>query len=73
MDSRRSVREYSNKPVDIEVIHNIIKTASTAPSGAHKQPWTFCVISNADLKAKIRQAAEEEEKQNYAGRMSELY
>lgn len=73
MDTRRSVREYSDKPVDIEVIHNIVKTASTAPSGAHKQPWTFCVISNADLKAKIREAAEEEEKQNYAGRMSERW
>jgi len=73
LDERRSVREYSDKPVDIKVIENIIKTASTAPSGAHKQPWTFCVISNADLKAKIRAAAEEEEKQNYAGRMSERW
>lgn len=73
LNGRRSVREYSNKPVDIKVIENIIKTASTAPSGAHKQPWTFCVISNKDLKAKIREAAEEEEKQNYAGRMSERW
>ena len=73
LDERRSVREYSDKPVDIKVIENIIKTASTAPSGAHKQPWTFCVISNADLKAKIRAVAEEEEKQNYAGRMSERW
>lgn len=73
LNGRRSVREYSDKPVDIKVIENIIKTASTAPSGAHKQPWTFCVISNKDLKAKIRAAAEEEEKQNYAGRMSERW
>lgn len=73
LDKRRSVREYSDKPIDIRVIENIIKTASTAPSGAHKQPWSFCVISNADLKAKIRAAAEEEEKQNYAGRMSERW
>lgn len=73
MDERRSVREFSDKPVDIKVIENIIKTASTAPSGAHKQPWTFCVISNADLKAKIREAAEAEEKINYSGRMSERW
>ncbi len=73
LDKRRSIREYSDKPIDIKVIENIIKAASTAPSGAHKQPWTFCVISNADLKAKIRAAAEKEEKQNYAGRMSERW
>lgn len=73
LNARRSVREYSDKPIDIKVIENIIKTASTAPSGAHKQPWTFCVISSKDLKEKIREAAEEEEKQNYAGRMSERW
>ena len=73
LDGRRSIREFSDKPVDIKVIENAIKTASTAPSGAHKQPWTFCVISNAELKSKIRAAAEEEEKQNYAGRMSERW
>lgn len=73
LDKRRSIREYSDKPIDIKVIENIIKAASTAPSGAHKQPWTFCVISNTDLKSKIRAAAEEEEKQNYAGRMSERW
>ncbi|MCB0400816.1 MAG: nitroreductase family protein [Flavobacteriales bacterium] len=73
MDQRRSVREFSDKPVDIRVIENIIKTASTAPSGAHKQPWTFCVVSSKELKAKIRAAAEEEEKVNYSGRMSERW
>lgn len=73
MNQRRSIREFSNRPVDIEVIKNIIKTASTAPSGAHKQPWTFCVVTNAELKSKIREAAETEEKQNYAGRMSERW
>jgi iodotyrosine deiodinase len=49
----------------------LIKTASTAPSGAHKQPWHFCAIHNSELKAKIRLAAEEEEYENYHGRMSE--
>lgn len=73
MDERRSIREFSDKPVDIKVIENILKTASTAPSGAHKQPWTFCVISSKDLKAKIREAAETEEKQNYDSRMSERW
>lgn len=73
MDARRSVREYSNQPVSKEVIENIIKTASTAPSGAHKQPWTFCAISNTELKTKIRLAAEKEERESYASRMSERW
>jgi len=71
LDTRRTVRDYSDKPVPKEVIENIIKSASTAPSGAHKQPWVFCVVSNPNLKKKIRIAAEEEEKESYARRMSE--
>jgi iodotyrosine deiodinase len=71
MDRRRSLRDFSDKPVDRKIIENIIKTASTAPSGAHKQPWTFCVVSNPEIKQKIRAAAEEEEFENYHGRMSE--
>ncbi len=71
LDTRRSVRNYSDKPVPKEVIENIIKSASTAPSGAHKQPWTFCVVSNPELKKKIRIAAEEEEKESYTKRMSD--
>jgi len=73
LDKRRSVRDYSDKPIDIKVIENIIKAAGTAPSGAHKQPWTFCVVSNPELKTKIREAAEEEEKKSYGGRMSERW
>lgn len=69
MDKRRSIREFSNKDVPRSVIENILKTASTAPSGAHKQPWTFCVISNKELKRKIRVAAEAEEKETYENRM----
>lgn len=72
-DERRSVRDFSDTPVPREVIENLIKTASTAPSGAHKQPWTFCAVSNALLKKKIRTAAEEEEKENYSSRMSETW
>lgn len=71
LNERRSVRTFSDKPVDIKIIENIIKAAGTAPSGAHKQPWTFCVVSDPDIKSKIRAAAEEEEFENYHGRMSE--
>ncbi len=71
IDQRRSVREFSDRPVAKEVIEQIILTASSAPSGAHKQPWTFVVVSNPEIKSKIRAAAEEEEHENYNGRMSE--
>jgi len=71
MNERRTVREFSDKPIPKAVIDNILLAASTAPSGAHKQPWTFCVISNPDLKKKIREAAEEEERESYSNRMSD--
>ncbi len=71
MNTRRSLRDFSDRPVPREVIENIIKTASTAPSGAHKQPWTFCVVGNPDLKRQIREVAEAEEKRSYEGRMSD--
>lgn len=73
MNRRRSLRFFSDKEVPREVIENIIKTASTAPSGAHQQPWTFCVIGSADIKSKIREAAEKEEYENYHGRMTERW
>lgn len=73
LNSRRSVREFSNKPVPKKIIENLILSASTAPSGAHKQPWTFCAISNSELKSKIREAAEVEEKKGYESRMSERW
>lgn len=71
MDKRRTVRDFSDKKVPKEVIDNIVMTASTAPSGAHKQPWTFCIVSDPGMKQKIREAAEREEYENYNGRMSE--
>lgn len=73
MDKRRSVRSFSDKDVPQSVIENIIKTASTAPSGAHKQPWTFCIVRSKTLKHELRLLAEEEEKKNYAGRMSDRW
>ena len=69
MDSRRTCRYFSDKPVDKAVIENIIIAASTAPSGAHKQPWTFCVVSNPEMKRQIRIEAEKEEYESYNGRM----
>jgi nitroreductase len=71
MNARRSVREFSDESIPPGVIENIIRAASTAPSGANKQPWTFCVVYNPSLKKKIREAAEQEERLNYSQRMSE--
>lgn len=71
MDKRRSLRFFSDQSIPEEVINNIIMTASTAPSGAHKQPWKFCVVQATEMKKAIRKAAEEEEFENYNGRMSE--
>lgn len=73
LDERRTVRDISDKPVSKQVIDNLIMAGSTAPSGAHKQPWTFCAVSNLEMKKKIREAAEEEERESYAGRMSERW
>jgi iodotyrosine deiodinase len=73
MDQRRSLRMFSDKAVPREVIEQLILTASTAPSGAHKQPWTFCAVSDPALKRKIREAAEQEEYTNYHGRMSDRW
>ena len=73
LDSRRSIREFSDQVVPRPVIENIIMAASTAPSGAHKQPWTFCAVSNKEIKKKIRIAAEAEEKETYEHRMSDRW
>ena len=73
MNQRRSLRQFDDRPVPREVIAHLILTASTAPSGANKQPWTFCAISDPALKRQIREAAEEEEYRNYHGRMSETW
>lgn len=70
MEKRRSVRSFSEQEVSKKVIENIIKTASSAPSGAHKQPWTFCAVSSPSIKREIRRAAEKEEKISYESRMS---
>lgn len=69
MAPRRSVREFSSEEVPDEVIRSAIAAAASAPSGANLQPWTFVVVRDRELKARIRAAAEEEEKVNYGGRM----
>lgn len=71
MDKRRSVRYFSDEPVPRELIERAILTANTAPSGAHKQPWTFVAVESLSLKKQIRVAAEKEEKESYEGRMSQ--
>jgi len=71
LNSRRSVREFDDRDVPQEVIENLIKTASAAPSGAHKQPWQFVVVQNKDVKKKIRAAAEAEEMDYYNNRATE--
>ncbi|QDV07950.1 Coenzyme F420:L-glutamate ligase [Planctomycetes bacterium Poly30] len=67
---RRSVRAFSPDPVPIDVLETCILSAGTAPSGAHKQPWTFALVTDPAIKSRIREAAEEEERENYARRMN---
>ena len=71
MQRRRSVSHFSKEAVPMQAVGNCIASAGTAPSGAHKQPWTFCLVTDPDIRRKIRKAAEEEEHRNYNGRMSE--
>ena len=67
MDRRRSVRAFSPDPVPRELIEIAIRTASTAPSGAHRQPWKFVIVGDPGLKREIRAAAEAEEYESYVG------
>lgn len=71
MLKRRTVRDFSTRPVPNDLIENAIAAANNAPSGANQQPWTFAVITDPAIKAKIREAAEAEERENYGRRMSE--
>jgi nitroreductase len=71
MQTRRSVREFSSEPVPRGLIEAAIATASTAPSGANRQPWKFVVVRNSEIRRRIRVAAEAEEKVSYEQRMPE--
>ena len=73
MDARRTTRHFSTREVPRELIELAIKTASTAPSGAHLQPWTFVAVTNQELKSSIRDAAEIEELRTYSKRMPEAW
>ena len=67
MAARRSVRDFSSDSVPRRLIESAIRTASTAPSGAHQQPWTFVAVSNSETRRCIRVAAEREEHRSYVG------
>ncbi len=73
MRRRRSVRHFSSEPIDLEVVRRAIEVAATAPSGANKQPWTFVLVTDPDVKRRIREAAEEEERAFYGGRAPETW
>lgn len=68
MQSRRTVRDFSSTPVPRAIIEQLVMTAAGAPSGANQQPWSFVCISDPEIKRRIREAAEAEEKAFYAGR-----
>ena len=70
INRRRTVREFSDRPVPLDIIETALLAGGTAPSGANLQPWHFAVVSGADTKKKIREAAEVEEREFYAHRAS---
>jgi len=70
---RRSVRSFSDRKVDQEIIENAVRAAGSAPSGANKQPWHFAVVADTDVKRLIRKAAEAEEQQFYNGRAPQAW
>jgi iodotyrosine deiodinase len=71
MDERRTVRQFSPDPVPEQVVRDAIACAATAPSGAHQQPWTFVLVKDPQVRRAIREAAEEEERTSYDGRLGE--
>jgi nitroreductase len=73
MNARRSVRAFSDEPVPRALIETAIRTASTAPSGAHRQPWHFEVVADPEIKKRIREAAEQEERAFYEGRAPDAW
>jgi nitroreductase len=73
MCRRRSVREFSDREVDREIVKQAIRTAGTAPSGAHKQPWSFVLVGDSRTRQRIRSAAELAERENYERRMPQAW
>lgn len=70
LNDRRSIRHFSSRPVDISVVEKCIHAAGTSPSGAHSEPWTFCLITNEEIKQQVRTIVETEELINYQQRMA---
>ncbi len=66
MRRRRTVRNFSDQPVDRSIIENCLRAAGTAPSGANQQPWSFIVVSDQAVKRQIREEAEKIEKEFYS-------
>ena len=73
MSKRRTVREFDTRPIPQAVLDDLIRLAGSAPSGANKQPWSFCLVKDPALKHEIREAAEKEEYENYHGRMADRW
>ncbi len=73
ISQRRSVREFSEEPIPLDVVRDCIRTAGTAPSGANKQPWTFVLITDDAVKSEIRRAAEQKEREFYEERATEQW
>lgn len=72
-NNRRSVRKFSSRPVDVAIVERCIRAAGTAPSGAHTEPWTFCLVSDPSIKASVREIIEAEEFVNYTQRMAKQW
>lgn len=68
MARRRTVRDFSPEAVDREIIESCVRAAAAAPSGANQQPWHFVVVGNPEMKRRIREGAEREEREFYGGR-----
>ncbi|XP_058057353.1 iodotyrosine deiodinase isoform X1 [Anopheles bellator] len=73
VNDRRSVRKFSNRPVDRKVVERCILAAGTGPSGAHTEPWTFCLVSDRSIKESVREIIESEELINYTQRMAKQW
>jgi iodotyrosine deiodinase len=71
MESRRSIRDFSDRPVPIELVEQAVAAAATAPSGAHRQPWRFVVVTDPDVRRRLREAAEAEEREFYDRRAAQ--
>lgn len=71
MRTRRTVRDFTDKPIPIEILESCLRTAGSAPSGANRQPWHFAVVANPAIKKQIREGAESEEREFYANRAPE--